>query len=73
MTPGIGTPPDPNSDVVHWNEIFGTTRSVDLVFALFLDGTGPASKPIKLKEAFLYRLQNSMNRSMGELFSGFDL
>jgi hypothetical protein len=29
------------------------SRAVDLVFALFLDGKGPDSKSIKLKDAFL--------------------
>jgi hypothetical protein len=53
FTPGIGTPPRPHRDTIQWNEIFGTTRSVDLVFALFLDGTGPESRSVKIKDAFI--------------------
>lgn len=52
-TPGIGSPPSLNQTRMKWNEIFGTTRAVDRVFALFLDGHGPASKSMKLKRAYL--------------------
>jgi hypothetical protein len=46
--------PLPNTtDTIQWNKIFGTSRAVDLVFALFLDGKGPASKSVKLKDAYL--------------------
>jgi hypothetical protein len=53
FTPGIGTPPLPDRQTIQWNEIFGTTRSVDLMFALFLDGKGPESRSVKLKDAFI--------------------
>ncbi len=52
-TLGIGSPPDENVKTVQWNQIFGTTRAVDRVFALLLDGHGPASRSIKLKRAYL--------------------
>jgi hypothetical protein len=53
QTIGIGAPPDPNATTIQWNQIFGTSRAVDLVFALFLDGVGPESRSVKLKDAFL--------------------
>jgi hypothetical protein len=53
FTPGIGTPPDPKRETIQWNEVFGTSRSIDLVFALFLDGTGPADHSVKLKDAYI--------------------
>jgi hypothetical protein len=53
FTAGIGTPPTPHHETIHWNEIFGTTRAVDLVFSLFLDGTGPDDRPVRLKDAYL--------------------
>jgi hypothetical protein len=45
--------PPPAATTVQWNQIFGTSRAADLVFALFLDGKGPDFKSIKLKDAFL--------------------
>jgi hypothetical protein len=52
-TPGIGAPPDATIKTIQWNQIFGTTRAIDRVFVLFLDGHGPSSKSIKLKRAYL--------------------
>jgi hypothetical protein len=52
-TPGIGYPPDETAKTIQWNQIFGTTRAIDRVFALFLDGHGPASKSVKLRRAYL--------------------
>ena len=52
-TPGIGAPPDATIKSIQWNQIFGTTRAIDRVFALMLDGHGPASKSVKLKRAYL--------------------
>lgn len=49
----FGFAPTPRSTTVQWKDIFGTSRAVDLVFALFLDGRGPASKSVKLKDAYL--------------------
>ena len=45
--------PEARATIIQWGQTFGTTRSVDLVFALFLDGKGPASKSVKLKDAYL--------------------
>ena len=53
ITAGIGPPPKPNSDVIQWNTVFGTTAAVDLIFALSLDGRGADTRSIKLKDAFL--------------------
>jgi hypothetical protein len=53
FTPGIGTPPSANRETIQWNEIFGTTRAVDLMFALFLDGTGPENRSVRLRDAFI--------------------
>jgi hypothetical protein len=53
FTPGIGTPLLPHRDTIQWHEILGTSRSVDLVSALFLDGTGPEDRAVKLKDAFI--------------------
>jgi hypothetical protein len=53
ITQSIDSPRKPDSTAIQWNQILGTSRAVDLVFALFLDGTGAASKSIKLKDAFL--------------------
>jgi hypothetical protein len=51
--PPASSSPTSAITVVQWNKIFGTSRSVDLVFALFLDGRGPDSKSVKLNNAFL--------------------
>jgi hypothetical protein len=51
--PGIGAPPDAAIKSIQWNQTFGTARAVDRVFALTLDGHGPASKSVKLKRAYL--------------------
>jgi hypothetical protein len=48
FTAGIGTPPTPRHETIHWNEIFGTARAVDLVFSLFLDGTGPDDATVSI-------------------------
>jgi hypothetical protein len=52
-TLGIGTALLPHRETIQWNEIFGTTRAVDLMFALFLDGTGPEDRSIRLQDAFI--------------------
>ncbi|WP_316186353.1 MULTISPECIES: hypothetical protein [unclassified Bradyrhizobium] len=52
-TPSIGYPPDEKATTIQWNQVFGTTRSIDRVFALLLDGRGPAFKSIRLKRAYL--------------------
>jgi hypothetical protein len=53
VTPGIGTALLPHRETIQWNELFGTTRTVDVMYALFLDGTGPEDKPIRLQDAFI--------------------
>jgi hypothetical protein len=53
LTPGIGTAPLPHRETIQWNEIFGTTRAVDVMVALFLDGTRPEDKSIRLQDAFI--------------------
>jgi hypothetical protein len=50
---GIGIAPLPHRETIQWNEMFGTTRTVDMMFALFLDGTGPNDKSIQLQDAFI--------------------
>jgi len=47
------SPTESPTTTVQWNKVFGTTRSVDLVFALFLDGRGPDAKSVKLKTGYL--------------------
>ena len=42
-----------NVETIQWNEV-GTSRSIDFtVFALLLDGTGPADHSVKLKDAYV--------------------
>jgi hypothetical protein len=52
---GIVSGPFPSlaATTVQWKQIFGTSRTADRVVALFLDGKGPDSKSITLKDAFL--------------------
>jgi hypothetical protein len=49
----FGFAPRPRDTTIQWKELFGTSRAVDLVFALFLDGKGPASRSVKLKDAYI--------------------
>lgn len=53
QTTGSPFPSPPAATTVQWNQVFGISRAVDLVFALFLDGKGPDFQSIKLKDAFL--------------------
>jgi hypothetical protein len=49
----FGFAPIPRETTIQWKELFGTSRAVDLVIALFLDGKGPLSKSVKLKNAYI--------------------
>lgn len=52
-TTALDQAPKPNSNVVQWNTIFGTTRSPDTMIALFLDGHGPDTKSLKMRDAYI--------------------
>lgn len=52
-TTGTPFPSPPRPTTIQWNQVFGTSRAIDLVFALFLDGRGPDFKAVKLKNAFI--------------------